>query len=121
MRRVSPQTEWPESWKTSYAYDLQEIYGEVWNPGYFYAYENRRRHTLALLTEVLQPGARILDIGAAQGNFSLALAELGFHVTWNDIRAELVEYVRAKYERGILNFAVGDAFQLQFPHLFDAV
>ncbi|MGO9803431.1 MAG: class I SAM-dependent methyltransferase [Steroidobacteraceae bacterium] len=121
MRRISPESGWPDSWAKSYAYDLEEIYGQVSDRGYFYAYENRRRHAITLLTEALAPGARILDIGAAQGNFSLQLAEMGFEVTWNDLRGELADYVRLKHERGTLHFAVGNAFELQFPQPFDAV
>jgi 2-polyprenyl-6-hydroxyphenyl methylase/3-demethylubiquinone-9 3-methyltransferase len=121
MRRILPSEQWPASWKTSYAYDLEEIYGQISDFGYHYAYDNRRRHALSLLTEALAPTARILDIGAAQGNFSLQLAELGFDVTWNDLRAELAEYVRMKHEHGSLHFAAGNVFELEFPELFDAV
>ncbi len=121
MQPVQPDESWPKSWKESYPYDLDEVYGKISNYGYAYAYQNRRRRTLRLLTDVLEPGARILDIAAGQGNFSLALAELGFDVTWNDLRADLADYVRLKYERGQLRFAPGNAFELQFPSLFDAV
>lgn len=121
MKRIEPQRDWPPSWKESYFYDQSEIYGEISHHGYAYAYANRRRETLRLLTEVLEPGARILDVAAAQGNFSLALAELGFDVTWNDLRTELADYVRLKQERGKITFAPGNAFELQFPSLFDAV
>jgi 2-polyprenyl-6-hydroxyphenyl methylase/3-demethylubiquinone-9 3-methyltransferase len=121
MRRVDRQDDWPQSWKDSYAYDREAIYGEISNHGYACAYENRRRQTLRLLTEVLAPGARILDLAGAQGNFSLTLAEMGYGVTWNDLREELVDYVRLKYERGQLQFAPGNAFDLRFPFLFDAV
>jgi 2-polyprenyl-6-hydroxyphenyl methylase/3-demethylubiquinone-9 3-methyltransferase len=121
VKRIQRQAAWPESWNRSFEYDLQEIYGQVTDLGYFYAYENRRRQALALITEVLAPPARILDIGAAQGNFSLQLAEMGFEVTWNDLRAELADYVRLKHERGSLRFAVGSAFELRFPQPFDAV
>ena len=121
MRRVYIQDSWPESWKTSYIYDLEEVYGEISNPGYAYAYESRRKQTLKLLTEVLPPGSRVLDIAAAQGNFSLLMAEMGYDVTWNDLRAELIDYVRMKHETGVINFAPGNAFELDFPHLFDAV
>ena len=76
MKRIELQDSWLDSWKSSYAYDQQEIYGEISIYGYAYAYENRRRETLHLLTEVLPLGARILDVAAAQGNFSLALAEM---------------------------------------------
>ncbi|HEX8907386.1 MAG TPA: methyltransferase domain-containing protein, partial [Longimicrobiaceae bacterium] len=113
--------DWPESWKYSYPYDLEEVYGEATSRGYSYAYDNRRRQTLRLLTEVLAPGARVLDVAAAQGNFSIALAELGYEVTWNDLRAELEGYVRLKLERGSVSFAPGNAFELSFPEPFDAV
>ena len=121
MKRVQPQPDWPLSWKESAFYDQSEIYGEISNYGYAYGYENRREKTLRLLTEVLAPGARILDIAAAQGNFSLALAELGYDVTWNDLRAELADYVRLKHEHGKIEYAAGNAFELTFPSLFDAV
>jgi 2-polyprenyl-6-hydroxyphenyl methylase/3-demethylubiquinone-9 3-methyltransferase len=121
VKRVHPQPDWPRSWKESSFYDQSEIYGEISHHGYAYAYENRRRETLRLLTEVLSPGARVLDIAAAQGNFSLALAELGFDVTWNDLRAELADYVRLKYERGKIEYAPGNVFELNFPALFDAI
>ena len=121
MKRIELQDNWLDSWKISYAYDQQEIYGEISNYGYAYAYENRRRETLQLLTEVLPLGARILDVAAAQGNFSLALAEMGYDVTWNDLREELMNYVWQKYERGQLQFAPGSAFDLYFPDFFDAI
>jgi 2-polyprenyl-3-methyl-5-hydroxy-6-metoxy-1,4-benzoquinol methylase len=121
MKHIQPEPDWPQSWKESFVYDQSEIYGEISHYGYAYAYENRRRETLRLVTEVLAPGARILDVAAAQGNFSLALAELGFDVTWNDLRAELADYVRLKHERGKIEYAAGNAFELQFPSLFDAI
>ena len=121
MKRPNPNPDWPQSWKESSFYDQSEIHGEITHHGYAYAYENRHRETLRLLAEVLAPGARVLDIAAAQGNFSLSLAELGFDVTWNDLRAELAEYVRLKYESGKIEYAAGNAFELAFPSLFDAV
>ncbi|MFN7920327.1 MAG: methyltransferase domain-containing protein [Bryobacteraceae bacterium] len=121
MKRVYPGDGWPESWKYSYPFDLEEVYGEISNRGYAYAYANRRKHTLELLREAVAPPASILDIAAAQGNFSLTLAELGYRVTWNDLRSELAGYVRMKYERGDITYAAGNAFELRFPELFDAV
>jgi 2-polyprenyl-3-methyl-5-hydroxy-6-metoxy-1,4-benzoquinol methylase len=121
MKRVYIQESWPDSWKYSYPYDLEEVYNEVTNRGYAYAYHNRRKQTFRLLAQVLAPGARILDVAAAQGNFSLALAEIGYDVTWNDLREDLAAYCQLKYERGAIRFAPGDAFQLEFPGQFDAV
>jgi 2-polyprenyl-3-methyl-5-hydroxy-6-metoxy-1,4-benzoquinol methylase len=121
MKRVYIQENWPDSWKYSYPYDLQEVYGEIANRGYVYAYNNRQERTLRLVSEVLAPGARILDVAAAQGNFSLKLAEMGYNVTWNDLREDLAGYVKIKHERGEIHFAPGNAFELNFPSPFDAV
>ena len=82
---------------------------------------NRQRETLRLIGETLPRGSSIIDIAAAQGNFSLILAERGYHVTWNDLRAELADYVRQKHEYGDLTYAPGNAFELIFPELFDCV
>ena len=121
MKRVDLNNNWPASWKASFRYDQEEVYGQVRNQGYAYAYERRRRATFRLVTEVLPPGAHILDIAAAQGNFSIALAEIGYEVTWNDMRSELADYVRMKQEYGRIHFAPGNAFDLKPAELFDGV
>ena len=121
MNRILPEASWPPSWRYSYAYDLQEIYGEVHNPGYVYAYQNRRNLTLQLIEEVLPEGSSILDVAGAQGNFTLTLAERGYRVTWNDLRQELEGYVRKKYERGDVSFAPGNIFDQSFESAFDCV
>jgi 2-polyprenyl-6-hydroxyphenyl methylase/3-demethylubiquinone-9 3-methyltransferase len=121
MKRIFLNEVWPDSWKMSYQYDLKELYGEVINRGYAYAYQNRQRHAIEAMCSVAPYGSRILDIAAAQGNFTLALAELGFEVTWNDLRDELADYVALKYENGIVHYAPGNAFELNFYDKFDAV
>jgi 2-polyprenyl-6-hydroxyphenyl methylase/3-demethylubiquinone-9 3-methyltransferase len=121
LKRLEPSSDWPQSWQDSYLYDVEEIYGEPKNLGYAYAYENRRRRTLGLVAEAVPAGARILDVAAAQGNFTLSLAEMGYDVTWNDLRFELADYVRMKHESGTISFAPGNVFELEFPSLFDAV
>lgn len=121
MKQIACDPHWPESWKLSHRFDEEELWGATHNHGYAYAYDTRRQHTLALLQGVLQPGARVLDIAAAQGNFSLLLAEMGYRVTWNDLRAELADYTRLKHEHGHIDYAPGNAFELQFAQPFDAV
>jgi len=121
MKRVYIHENWSDSWKYSYPYDLEEVYGEITNRGYAYAYDNRRKQTMRLLKEVVPLGSRILDLAAAQGNFSIALAEMGYEVTWNDLRVDLANYVRLKHERGKIHFAPGNAFELSFPAPFDTV
>jgi 2-polyprenyl-6-hydroxyphenyl methylase/3-demethylubiquinone-9 3-methyltransferase len=121
MKTLQYSEDWPETWKYSYPYDCLEVFGALERPGYRLAYSARRDATFRLIAEAAPPGARILDVAAAQGNFSLALAEMGYDVTWNDLRAELEEYVRLKHERGRLTFAPGNVFDLHFPELFDCV
>lgn len=70
---------------------------------------------------VLQPGDRVLDLAAAQGNYTLWLAERGYDVTWNDLRADLEGYVRLKHERGTVRYAPGNVFDLRFDAPFDLV
>lgn len=121
MKVVAPEASWPASWHQVHAFDRVEVFGDRSNPGHTRAYRTRARHAMAMASSVLAPGARILDIAAAQGNYTLWLAERGFDVTWNDLRGELEGYVRLKWERGRVQYAAGDAFALAFPHPFDLV
>lgn len=121
MRHVPFQDTWPESWRYSHPYDRLEIWGDLRHRGYAYAYAERRRHALELIRRAVAPPARVLDIAAAQGNFTLALAEAGYEVTWNDLRADLADYVRLKHERGVVHYAPGNAFDLGFGAEFDVV
>lgn len=121
MRKPVFSADWPDTWKVSYQYDLEEIYGPITCRGYAYAYANRRRETLDMVKRVAPPGARVLDVAAAQGNFSLSLAELGYRVTWNDLRADLAEYVKLKWEKGDIEYAPGNAFDLAGQTEFDVV
>ncbi|WGV24078.1 class I SAM-dependent methyltransferase [Halotia branconii] len=121
MKRVTPEPNWPDSWKYSYTYDLLEIYGETNHQGYAYAYANRRRHILELIQKVAKPGAKVLDVAAGQGNFSLMLAELGYEVTWNDFREDLIDYVKLKREYGTINYVPGNVFSVSFDFDFDVV
>jgi 2-polyprenyl-3-methyl-5-hydroxy-6-metoxy-1,4-benzoquinol methylase len=121
VKQVTPAAEWPASWRELYAFDRVEIYGDRSNPGHTFAYNLRVRETLDVAARVLRPGDTILDIAAAQGNFTHFLAERGYDVTWNDLRADVEGYVRLKAERGTVRYAPGNAFELSFPTLFDLV
>lgn len=121
LRTVTPRDDWPESWRHVYEFDRVEIYGDRSNPGHTRAYRTRAAHVLEMAASVLAPGARVLDLAAAQGNYTLWLAEAGYDVTWNDLRGDLEGYVRLKHERGTIRYAPGNAFELQFDPPFDLV
>ena len=121
MKQITFNDSWPTNWKQVYAKDLFIIYGELSNRGLAYQYDNRFKQTLALVNKVANPGAKILDLAGAQGNFSLSLAELGYKVTWNDLRQDLVDYIKLKYEYGDIDFKPGNIFELDFEDQFDVV
>ena len=127
--RIDPRTrcespssvaDWPESWRLSYHYDVLEVFGGDGDPAYSSA-SVRHSRTLDLMRRVASPGARILDVAAGQGNFTLALAELGYDVTWNDMRSELVGYVELKREGGAVTYRPGNVFELSDDQQYDVV
>jgi 2-polyprenyl-3-methyl-5-hydroxy-6-metoxy-1,4-benzoquinol methylase len=84
VKRLEPDSGWPESWLAVYEYDRIEVYGDR-SPRaapHARAYRSRMAETIALVEESVEPRARILDVAAAQGNLTLALAERGYVVTW---------------------------------------
>lgn len=121
MKHVSPTTDWSPTWRHVHEFDRVEVFGDRSNPAHTAAYRNRAHEILDMAAAVLSPGDRILDIAAAQGNYTLWLAERGFDVTWNDLRSDLEGYVRLKWEHGTVRYAPGNAFDLRFPRPFDLV
>jgi 2-polyprenyl-3-methyl-5-hydroxy-6-metoxy-1,4-benzoquinol methylase len=121
MKQPVPQPDWPESWRKSFLCDCKEVFGARSDPHYTILYQNRLRRVLDLMKRHALPGAKILDLAAAQGNYTLTLAESGYDVTWNDIRAELADYVKLKYEFGTIAYKAGNAFELIFSECFDVV
>ncbi|MES1200003.1 MAG: methyltransferase domain-containing protein [Pseudomonadota bacterium] len=122
MLKPTPQADWPSSWRRAYDYDLIEVFGEATTArGHARAYQERVEKTLDLVGGLVPPNSRIIDIAAAQGNFSLRLAELGYQVTWNDLRDDLAGYVQLKYETGVMRYRPGNVFALPIDECYDAV
>lgn len=123
MKQVSFNENWHESVKILYEYDQLEKPHLLNRKSRHYQvpYENRRNFVFTYLERHNKVISSIFDIGAAQGNFSLPLAEMGFQVIWNDIRPEILEYVRLKYEFGEVQFIVGNIFDLKLEQKFDCV
>jgi 2-polyprenyl-3-methyl-5-hydroxy-6-metoxy-1,4-benzoquinol methylase len=121
MKKPIYESNWQESWKLSYKYDLMEVFGDTSDLSYSYEYKHRFNKAINAVKKYIPSHARIIDVAAAQGNFSLYLAELGYSVTWNDIRTDLAEYVKIKYETGDINYLPGNCFELNLQEEFDAV
>lgn len=96
MAALPLDASWPESWQYSHRFDRLEIWGEDPRHGYARMYKNRRNHVLDAVARFAPAPGRILDIAAAAGNFTNAVAAMGHRVTWNDFRGELADYVALK-------------------------
>jgi 2-polyprenyl-6-hydroxyphenyl methylase/3-demethylubiquinone-9 3-methyltransferase len=64
---------------------------------------------------------KIIDIGCAQGNFSLTLAEQGYRVFAVDLQLSFLRYLRLKYEHGELYCINATLEALPFRDTFDIV
>ena len=80
--------------------------------------------TMRYIQKFLKPGAKILEIGAATGHYSIALAEMGYEVTAVDLVPRHIEIMNSKAHR-LKNFKcmVADALDLNMfeDNSFDMV
>lgn len=80
--------------------------------------------TMRYIQKFLKPGAKILEIGAATGRYSIALAKMGYDVTAVDLVSQHVEVMKSKSRR-LKNFRcmVADALDLNMfaDNSFDMV
>ena len=81
MLRLPRDESWPESWKLSQFYDELEIGNSRQNLGYSCQYKIRYQWSLRSIQELVPPGGAILDVAGGGGNFTLPLAEMGYHST----------------------------------------
>ena len=123
MKYLAFNESWNSSIKALYEYDQLEIFQPITRKMRHYQlpYLNRREMVLTFFKKNCSHVKSVIDVGAAQGNFSLSLAEEGYRVTWNDIRFEIVDYVKEKYEFGEINFLTGNIFDLDSENKFDCV
>ncbi|MCL4543410.1 MAG: methyltransferase domain-containing protein [Chloroflexi bacterium] len=113
----------PASPRESYAHehDLLELYAADRNSLIHRRYIERISWIMGTVKRYCAPGGTVLEIGSAQGNMSLLLAEDGYKTVAADIDADFLNYSRKKYERGDVEWIHGDAFQLPMGRTFDAV
>lgn len=110
----------PLSWHQSFVYDQIEVFGSNENPAYSNAYKNRVNSLIGFVKKYTPSKGSILDIAAGSGNITLALANEGFLMTWNDLREDLIPYVKQKEAAETINYLPGNIFDLDTGN-FDAV
>jgi SAM-dependent methyltransferase len=78
--------------------------GEIDNPDLLafarLSYLDRINFVVTTARRLLPTGGAVTELGCAQGNISLLLAELGYRATAVDLNATFLRYSQAKYERG---------------------
>lgn len=123
IKQPALQSDWPQSWKDSYHHDINSVWPGGRELGYRRAYHNRVARAMDAVLRTTRPGARVLDLAAAQGNLTIMLAELGYRATWNDLRDDLIDYVRLKTDRTDIEFLSGNLFDLPPQQIgrFDAI
>lgn len=111
---------------TANADEQREYYGR--SPDRPRLQPNRRPSTLrhwerGLAAARLTPPARVLELGAGMGRFSLLLADAGFAVTALDVSEVLLERLRASDPGGRIETTVADAANADrvFTRPFDGV
>jgi O-antigen/teichoic acid export membrane protein/SAM-dependent methyltransferase len=122
---MKPARDVPADPAPDFAYLLRCDEREIDNPDpddpRRFRYLERIDEVVRLVRTVPAP-ARVLEVGSAQGNVSLRLAEAGYTAVALDLRLDFVRYARAKWERGRFAAVAADAFALPFGDgSFDAV
>jgi 2-polyprenyl-3-methyl-5-hydroxy-6-metoxy-1,4-benzoquinol methylase len=64
---------------------------------------------------------KIADVGCAQANVSLILAEFGFQMTAIDINPNYLDYAKHKQEKGSITWFQGNFDQMNLENKFDAI
>lgn len=104
-------------------YDRTEIDAPRWFSYLRLHYLDRIETVISIVKRAFPQakGIKIAEFGCAQANMSLLLAESGYRTFAIDIDPRFLEYSKAKYERGDVQWIAGDINGLQFsPGFFDA-
>lgn len=105
-----------------YEHDLKELHNPDINSFEFQRYKVRIEKIIKSILKYVPEKGIVAEIGCAQGNISLLLAEKGYKAFGVDLRHSFLTYMMMKYERGELYPIGGNAENLPFKdNSFDAV
>jgi len=101
--------------KYLYRHDIKEFFGrKSWEK---YVYMNRFHTVIDFVRRNVVKHSAIIDVGCAQGNFSLSLAEIGYKTHGVDLRSNFIAYAKLKTsfeEEHNVEWIVADAKNLPF-------
>lgn len=97
---------------------------EVWEPDLArprYRWYRTRLKAIMQAIKDFGSGKRVLDLGCAQANLAILLAEEGFIVTAVDLNFEFLRYARLKADKGNIRFVAANAVAPPFKPIFDVI
>ena len=124
LRRVRSSTEiQPSDDDEHYVWSFDQLQIDNPNPNAFtrLVYMERISRILDLVRRFVPPGGLVADLGCAQGNVAIALAEADYRVSAYDLNASFLSYARKKVDRGEVSWHVGNVFDEPQNETFDAV
>lgn len=100
--------------------DERELYSQ--NPHDYYAITYRRRINKIIKTVIHTKPQKVLELGCAQGNISLQIAEKNIFTVAVDIDIRMLTYSKMKYEKGPIIWIVNNVTTPAFkPEIFDCI
>lgn len=104
-----------------YKHDTQEQFSSEINKTSYSLYQDYLDFFLRFIKQNFNFSSNILDVGCAQSNFSLSLAERGYKVTALDINQNFIDYSRLKYQSGDIKFMCSNFLELKVEEKFDLI
>ncbi len=95
------------TWSRLREHDVQELWDDSLAPHVAAAYRARLDLLCDIVAGLAGPSGRVLDVGCAQGTLGLMLGERDMRVDLLDLRSENIEYARARYQHGPVEFHIG--------------
>ena len=120
MREVTLDPAWRPDLRKVHE-EHQQFVDPGMRPNVFSWYHARTRMVAELIRQYAPNAARVLDVGCAQGSVSIALGELGYQVTGNDIRDYYLSYAKLRDDRNVVNFICANFLDFSPDEQFDAV
>lgn len=99
-----------------YLIDQAQVWGELPRSVAFSGWCARTQPVIESVQRRLSLSANLIEVASSQGNLALTLADIGYQVTWNDLREELMGYVKLKDPDGRLKYLPGNLFDLAESH-----
>ncbi len=97
-----------------YEHDLMELHNPNVNSFEYQRYKTRIDEIIKHILMYVEEGGKVAEIGCAQGNMSLILAENGRIAFALDLRHPFLTYMMLKYEKGKLFPLAENAENLPF-------